>query len=318
MRGSEVEHMLVGRLSQKGSPLPACLQVSWNEGNVAQLGHDSTDFQAPMSIEVIQDPVKPFDVREPPGDVTQVSGKIHTGAGRPQVANNFTGRYDERGDESACSISDVVLLTSRGLAGHSRLRGMGTTQRLHSRLFITADHQSPLLVHHGCLDVQLANRVSLGVEIGVVAVEPIDAAMRLEVGLIESSPDRRPTHGRGMSGLVDQGSSKVIQRPTGRRATLLLGCAARQIDQTQPLRGGKSVAVAPTVARPGGRPLRLGYSGRATSQRCGDYSGIRQRFEGWWDGPGRLLEESADNGTPRPEESSLLEPSFPIERAENP
>ena len=318
MRRSEVEHMLVGRVSQKGSPLLACPQMSQNEGNVAQLGHDTTDLQAPMSIEVIQDPVKSFDLWEPRGDVVQVSGEVHAGAGRPEIADDFTGRYDERGNESACPISDVVLLASCGLAGLSRLRGLGTTQSLHSRLFITTDHQSPLLVHHGCLDVQLANRLSLGAEVEVVAVEPIDATMRLEVGLVEDPPDRRATHGRGMSTLVDQGGSEVIQRPARGETTLLLGCAARQIDQIEPLRGGKRVAVVPTAARPGGRPIRSLSSGCATRRRCGDYSRTRQRFAGWWDGPRRRLEESAGIARPTPVEWSPLEPSFPIEHAEDP
>ena len=39
MRRSKVEHMLVGGVSQKCSPLLACFQVSRNEGHVAQFGH---------------------------------------------------------------------------------------------------------------------------------------------------------------------------------------------------------------------------------------------------------------------------------------
>jgi hypothetical protein len=318
MRRSEVEHMLVGRVSQKCSPLLACFQVSRNEGHVAQLRHDATDSQAPMSIQVIQDPVKAFDLREPAGDMTQVSGKVHTGTGRPQVADDFAGRYDERGNESACSVSDVILFAPRGLAGLSRLRRVGTTQCLHSRLFITADYQSPLLIHHGCRDVQLANRLSLGVEVGVVAVEPIDASVRLQVGLVESSPDGRTTHGQGMSGLVDQGGSEVIQRPTGGGTTLLLGRAARQTDQIEPLRGGKNVEVVPTAARPEGRPIPSRGNDCATSQQCGDYSRTRQRFEGWWDGPRRRFEESTGIGRPTLGEWSPPEPSFPIEHAGDP
>jgi hypothetical protein len=302
MRRSEVEHMLVGWVSQKGSSLQASLQLSRNEGDVAQLGYDATDFQAPMGIQVIQDPVKPLDLGKPPGDVSQVSGEVHTVARRAQVADDFTGRYDERGDESACSVPNVVLLASRGFAGLSWLRRVGTTQCLHSRLFIAADHQSSLLVHHGCRDIQLANRLSLGVEVGVVAVEPIDATVRLQVGLVESPPDGRATHGQGMSGPVDQGGSEVIQRPTGGWTTLLLGCAARQIDQIEPLRGGKNVAVDLTAARPGGRPIRSAGSGCATSRRCGDYSRTRQQSEDSWDGPFRRLEELAGIGRPKPVE----------------
>ena len=160
MDRGEMEHMLVGRVRQKGSPLFSCLQDRRFERDVAQLSDDAADFQAPVGIEVIQHPVKALDLREPPGHVTQVCRKVHTGPGRSQVANEFTSRYDQRGDQSACPISDVVLLTSLELAGHSRLCGVGTAQCLHSRLFITANHQSTLLVHHRSRDVQLANLLS--------------------------------------------------------------------------------------------------------------------------------------------------------------
>lgn len=234
MRRGKVKRMLVGRVSQKRLSLLPCLQVRRHEGDVAQLGHDAADLQAPMGIEVIQNPVKPGDLREPSSDVTQVSGEVHTGAGWPQVTDDFTGGYDERGDESSRPISDVVLLAPRWLAGFSRLRGVRTAQRLHTRLFITADHQSPLLVHHRSRNVQLANRLCLGIEVGVVTVEPVDTTVRLEVSLIESSPDRRPTHGQGVSGLVDQGGSQVIQRPPGSGTILFVGRAARQTDHQEP------------------------------------------------------------------------------------
>src|SRR5208283_2174720 len=149
-----------------------------------------------------------------PGHVTQVCRKVHTGPSRSEVANEFTSRYDKRGDQSACPISDVVLLTSLGLAGHSRLCRVGTAQCLHSRLFITANHQSTLLVHHGSLDIQLANLLSLGLEVGVVAVEPVNTAVRFQVGLVKNPPDRRATHGQVMSIPVDQGGGQVIPAPT--------------------------------------------------------------------------------------------------------
>ena len=229
MDRGEMEHMLVGWVRQKGSPLFACLQDRRFERDVAQLSDDTADFQAPVGIEVIQHPVKALDLRELPGHVIQVCRKVHTGSSRSQVANEFTSRYDKRGDQSACPISDVILLTSLGLAGHSRLCGVRTTQCLHPRLFITANHQSTLLVHHGSLDVQLANLLSLGVEVGVVAVEPVNTAVRFQVGLVKNPPDRRPTHGQVMSIPVDQGGSEVIQRPTGGGTTLLFGCALAKL-----------------------------------------------------------------------------------------
>src|SRR5271156_4360103 len=105
---------------------------------------------------------------------------------KPQFHLIEPGAMRRSEDESACSVSNVVLLASRGLARHSRVRWAGTTPCLHSRLSITADHQSPLLPHHGCREVQLADCLSPGVEVRVVAVEPIDATLRLQVGLVES------------------------------------------------------------------------------------------------------------------------------------
>ena len=61
-------------------------------------------------------------------------------------------------------------------------------QHLHTGLFVGADDQLAGRVWDGCPDVQLANVLSLGVENGVVTVEPVDAAMRLEVGVV---PDTR-------------------------------------------------------------------------------------------------------------------------------
>src|SRR5271157_1167518 len=96
-----------------------------------------------------------------------------------------------------------------------------------------------VLVHHGSLDVQLANLLSLGVEVGVVAVEPVNTPVRFQVGFFKNPPDRRATHGQVMSSPVDQGSGQVIQRPPGGGTILLVGRAAGQRDHIEPYRGGK-------------------------------------------------------------------------------
>jgi hypothetical protein len=305
----------VGRIREKSFALLACFQMRRNERNLAHFGYDSTDLQAPMGIEIIQDPVKAFDLREPAGHVAQVIREVHTGAGRPQVADDLTGRYDKRGDESARPMSDVVLLTSRGLASLRRLCGVGTAQCLHSRLFITTDQQPPLFVHRGCPDIQLANCLSFGVEVRVVAVEPVDAAVRFEVRLVKNPPDCRPTHGRSMKMLVDQGKSNVIQRPAGGGTILLFGRAAGQIDHGEPFRGGKSVGVVPTAARPADQLIPSPGSGFARPRRCGDHKKTRQQFEDWGDCPCRRLGEPADSGRPEPVELNPPEPMLPVDRA---
>jgi hypothetical protein len=121
-----------------------------------------------------------------------------------------------------------------------------------------------------------------------------------------------------ISGPVDQSSGQVIERPPGGGTLLLVGCAAGKRNHIEPYRGGKIAAVDPTAADLADRPIRPSGSGFATTRRCGDYSPTRQRFEGWWDGPCRRHEESAGIGRPKPGEWSPLEPSLPIERAEDP
>ena len=98
MGRSEMEDMLVGRVCQEGTPLLTCLQEGRQEGNIAQLGYNPTDIETPMGVEIIQDPVKSFDLGEPPGHVTQVGREVHAGSGRPQIADDLTGRYDQGGD----------------------------------------------------------------------------------------------------------------------------------------------------------------------------------------------------------------------------
>ena len=77
MNWGEMEHMFVGLIREKGFALLACLQVRRNKRDLAHFGHFTTDLQAPVGIEVIQDPVKPFDLRKPVGNMSQVSGEVH-------------------------------------------------------------------------------------------------------------------------------------------------------------------------------------------------------------------------------------------------
>ena len=106
-------------MSKKCPALTVRADIPWIEAIddlavLLRLGNRSrAHFQAPVGIEVIQHPVKALDLREPPGHVTQVCRKVHTGPGRSQVANEFTSRYDKRGDQErvfhiGCSLAHVA------------------------------------------------------------------------------------------------------------------------------------------------------------------------------------------------------------------
>ena len=287
MRWCEMEHVFVSRVGQEGTPLRTRAQFRRDERDAAQVGHHPADLQAPMRIEIVHDPVPSFGVGEPARDMFQMRREVDAGPGRSQIADDFTGRHDERGDQGACPVANVVLLASLGLAGLGRLSGIGSPQRLHPGFLITANDQSTLLIHGGRLERQLANRVGLGVKVGIMAVEPVDAPVRLEVGLVEDPPDRRSAHGLVMMGAIDQRGGQVVECPAGGRLLVLGGRTAGQGDDIKTLRGGKSSAADPTAEHPEARPRPGHDSGFARSPRCGDHSETGRRFRGWWAGPRR-------------------------------
>jgi len=51
-----------------------------------------------------------------------------------------------------------------------------------------------------------------GLEVRIVAVEPVDTAMGLKVCLIENAPDTRTTHGPGAP--LHKGGDQVVETPT--------------------------------------------------------------------------------------------------------
>ena len=104
-----------------------------------------------------------------------------------------------------------------------------------------ADDQLAVLIQDGSLDVQLANVLSLGVEVGIVAVEPIDAAMRFQVGRVQDTPDGGARH-RFVGVAVDQLGREIVEAPLTGDAIMLAGFAGGQRDDFELFVGGKSSA----------------------------------------------------------------------------
>ncbi len=136
-------------------------------------------------------------------------------------------------------MTDVFVLAFFGLAGLDGNGGMLSLEDLHAGLFVAADDQLAVLVQDGGLDVQLADVLSLGIEIGIVAVEPIDAVMGFDVGRIEDTPDGGAMH-RLVGMPVDQDGREIIKAPLTGNAIMLAGLAGRQRDDFQLFVGGKS------------------------------------------------------------------------------
>jgi hypothetical protein len=55
--------------------------------------------------------------------------------------------------------------------------------------------------------------VRFGVEVGIVAVAPVDTPVRFEVGLLQHTPETRATH--GPQAMLREGGDQIIETPTG-------------------------------------------------------------------------------------------------------
>ena len=76
------------------------------------------------------------------------------------------------------------LLAFFGFAWLGQNRGMLALEDLHAGLFVAADDQFAVLIQDRSCNVELADVLGLGVEVGIVAIEPVNAAMRLQIGLV--------------------------------------------------------------------------------------------------------------------------------------
>src|SRR5712664_4176197 len=110
-------------------------------------------------------------------------------------------------------MADVLLLTFCWLA---LLGGMFALQHLHARLLVDTDDQASLLEEAQGMHIESTDVASLGVERRIMAIQPVDAPMRFEVGLVEHPPDGGTAHRLG-PGIVAQDRRHLIKAPPRRR-----------------------------------------------------------------------------------------------------
>jgi hypothetical protein len=92
-------------------------------------------------------------------------------------------------------------------------------QDLHAALLVGGQNQVALLRQGRGLDVEAADGLGDGGEVGVVAVQPVDALVRLEVSRVQDAPDGGAA-GRLVGVLVGQAGSQLVKAPARRRAAL--------------------------------------------------------------------------------------------------
>ena len=300
----EMEHMLVSRVRQKGSPLfSRAASSAATNGTSHSLSDDAADFQAPVRVEVIHTQSQPLICVNRPVHMAQVCAKSTLVRVGPRSPMTSPVGHDKRGDQKRVSHIGCSPCSRRsGLPGSAGCVGSG---RPNACIPVFSSQQitnRPCWYIVGASMYNLQICLSLGVEVGVVAVEPVDTPVRFQVGLVKNPPDRRPAHGLVMSIPVDQGSGQVIQRPPGGRTILLCRSCCWPERSHRAVPRGKISAVDPTAEL----ILQTGQSVHQVAvsphrRRCGDHTETQRRSGGCRDGPRRQPEELVGSERPRPE-----------------
>lgn len=278
--GSEVEDVLVFGIGQEDATLGAGLEIVLVKRSTVEPGDEFANVQAPMGVEIVEDPVEAFAVGMLLGDVRQMSGEIPTRACLAQVPHKLAGGDDERCDQATCAVADVFVFAFFGFAGLDRNCWMLPLEDLHAGLLVAADDEFAVLMQDRRLDIELADVLGLGVEIGIVAVEPIDALVRFDVGRLQDSPDGGTRH-RLVGVAIDQFGRKIVEAPLTGGAIVLAGFAGGQGDDFELLIGGKSSAADPTAEHLEGPRAPAGDSEFARASRCCDYNRADWRRANW-------------------------------------
>src|SRR5918995_3713667 len=124
------------------------------------------------------------------------------------------------------------------------------------------------------MNIELTDIVRLGIEVWIVAVEPVHAPMRFEVRLLQETPEAGATHGLRPMALLE-GPDQIIETPPGSGTMIRGGLLGGHRQHVHPLRGGKSAAGDPTAAHLAGPGVHAPDSDDANAQRCAAHSPSR-------------------------------------------
>lgn len=108
-----------------------------------------------------------------------------------------------------------------------------------------------MLVESWGIEIEPADRLRLGLEIGVMTVQPVDTLVGFEVGPVENAPNGSETDGPVMS-FIDDAGRQIRETPARGRAVMFFGLAGSQVDDGKTLVRGKKSGVARSEVRPAG------------------------------------------------------------------
>jgi len=274
--GREVQDVFMRRVCQKGASLRAGAQVALVARQPIQACQEFANVQTPMRVQIIENPMEALVVGELRRDLGQMSGEIHAGACDAQIPDDLARGDDKRGDQAARTVTDVFVLAFFRFAGLDQNRGMLALQDLHACLFVATDDQFAVLVQDGSLHIELADILRLGVEVRIVAVEPVDAVVGFQVGGLQDTPDGGACHSF-VGVLVDQDGGEIIETPLTGNTIMRGRFAGGQRHDFQLFVGGKSSVADRAAEHLAGQQGPAADNAFARESRCCDCNRIRWR-----------------------------------------
>src|SRR2546423_4399109 len=190
-------------------------------------------------------------------------------------------------------MADILVLAFFWLARLDGLGGIAALQNLHPRFFISADDEASFLVKAQSMAIELTDILCLGLKVGIVAVEPVHAPMRLEVCLLQDAPDTGAT--QGLQPLLRERRDEVVQTPPGGETMIRGRFPGRHRQHLHALRGGKRAAGDPSAVHPAGRGGRAPDNADANGPPYGAHRPSRWPLADWMVGPARRSGGSADS-----------------------
>ena len=195
--GGQVEDMLLGRITQEGTPLHPAVPVLRHTGHVAPLGDQPADREAPVGMEMIHHPVVALHSGEWLDDVGQRRGAVLTGARLAQMPHDVTRGDDQRGHHGTHPMPDGLVLAFFRCARCQGLCGVCALPYLPAGLCIAAHDHTVLRKKASGVEGEETPGVRFGLAVWVVAVEPRDTPVGFEVRVIQQAPETRTTHRPG-------------------------------------------------------------------------------------------------------------------------
>jgi hypothetical protein len=181
LRGKR-HHMRMGRIAQERPPRRSPPRRLGKQGESAPCGHEAAHLQAPVGMEMIDDPVRAWHGGEWPDDVGQRCGAVRTGACGAAMPPHRAGRHHTGGPHDPHPMADGLGLTCLRFPRLGRRRGIGALEHLPPRLCVDTADQASLLGEAQGVDRKLPEVPRRGLERRGMTLEPGHAPRRFAIG----------------------------------------------------------------------------------------------------------------------------------------